>query len=215
MTGPPPLRWRPYGECGALIELDSLDEVHRLHHAVRNSRFIGAQIIEAVPGATTLLVTGSAGDSAALVRIVESLHYEPLPEASIRTYMIPVHYDGPDLAEVATMTGLRVDEVVERHAVPLYTVAFLGFSRSFPYLAGLDPLLHVPRRATPRTSVPKGSVGMGAALTGIYPASSPGGWQLLGRTDLEFFDPAIDPPSVLVVGDRVRFLPIVLPAVAG
>lgn len=215
MTGPPPLRWRPYGECGALIELDSLDEVHRLHHAVRNSRFVGAQIIEAVPGATTLLVTGRAGNAAALVRIVESLHCEPLAEASVRTHMIPVHYDGPDLAEVATMTGLRVDEVVERHAAPLYTVAFLGFSRSFPYLAGLDPLLHVPRRAAPRISVPKGSVGMGAAFTGIYPASSPGGWQLLGRTDLEFFDPAIDPPSVLAVGDRVRFLSIALPAVAG
>ena len=206
MTGPAPLRWRPYGECGALLELDSLDEVHRLHHAVRNSQFIGAQIIEAVPGATTLLVTGRADDAAALVRTIESLRRGPLPEASVRTHTIPVRYDGPDLADVATMTGLRVDEVVARHVAPLYTVAFLGFSRSFPYLAGLDPVLHVPRRTTPRTSVPKGSVGMGAAFTGIYPASSPGGWQLLGRTDHEFFDPAVDPPSVLAVGDRVRFL---------
>ena len=214
MTGPAQLRWRPYGEFGALIELDSLEEVHRMHQAVRSSRFLGAQIIEAVPGATTLVVIGRAQDAAVLVRMIESLHGESLPEVSMRTHTIPVRYEGPDLADVATMAGLRVAEVVDRHAAPLYTVAFLGFSRSFPYLAGLDPALHVPRRATPRTSVPKGSVGIGAAFTGIYPASSPGGWQLLGRTEREFFDPAVDPPSVLAVGDRVRFVPIVLPDVA-
>lgn len=203
-----PLRWRQYGGNGALIELGSLDEVHRLHHAIRTAGLIGAQIIEAVPGAETLLLVGPGSDPAALVRLVEQLPRPSTTSAFVGTHTILVRYDGPDLGEVATLTGLSVDEVVRRHTGPLYTVAFLGFSRSFPYFAGLDPSLHVPRRSTPRTSVPKGSVGMGAAFTGVYPASSPGGWQLLGRTNLEFFDPGRDPPSVLSVGDRVRFLAV-------
>lgn len=125
-----------------------------------------------------------------------------------RVHIIDVKYDGIDLGGVAEIVGCSVDEVVRRHCAPTYTVAFLGFSRSFPYLVGLDPTIIVPRLASPRTSVPAGSVGMGAGFTGIYPASSPGGWRLLGHTDEQFFDENSDPPSSLAPGDLVRFRPV-------
>src|SRR4029453_16125360 len=108
---------------------------------------------------------------------------------------IPVSYDGADLPEVARLTGLEAEEVVRRHTAPEYTVAFLGFSPGFPYLVGLDPALEVPRRDTPRTSIPAGSVGLAGGQTGIYPTASPGGWQLIGRTQVTLFDPHRDPPA--------------------
>jgi KipI family sensor histidine kinase inhibitor len=121
---------------------------------------------------------------------------------------IPVRYggaDGPDLVALAKHTGLSVDEVVKRHTQAEYVVFFLGFQPGFAYLGGLDPALAMPRRAEPRIEVPAGSVGIGGAQTGIYPAASPGGWQLLGRTELKLFDPARNPPTLMQPGDRVRF----------
>lgn len=203
------LRWRPYGSQGLLVELDSTDEIHALHRLACGH----SDVAESVPGATTLHVsarnaslttTGLAG----LADLLESLLNEgSLAEPTLpsRIHVVDVTYDGADLADVATLTGLRVDEVIERHTTPTYVVAFLGFSRGFAYLAGLDPTIVVPRLTTPRTSVPSGSVAMGAGFTGIYPASSPGGWRLLGRTDAQFFDENADPPSRLATGDRVTF----------
>jgi KipI family sensor histidine kinase inhibitor len=95
--------------------------------------------------------------------------------------------------------------VVRRHTAPEYTVAFLGFSPGFPYLVGLDPALEVPRRDTPRTSIPAGSVGLAGGQTGIYPTASPGGWQLIGRTEVTLFDPDRHPPALLGPGSRLRF----------
>lgn len=121
---------------------------------------------------------------------------------------IPVRYggaDGPDLAALAKHTGLSVDEVVKRHTETEYIVFFLGFQPGFAYLGGLNLALHMPRRAEPWLEVPAGSVGIGGAQTGIYPAASPGGWQLLGRTELKLFDPARNPPTLMQPGDRVRF----------
>lgn len=121
---------------------------------------------------------------------------------------IPVRYggdDGPDLAALAEHVGLSVDEVVKRHTQAEYIVFFLGFQPGFAYLGGLDPALHMPRRREPRLEVPAGSVGIGGAQTGIYPATSPGGWQLLGRTDVKLFDPTRNPPTLMQPGDRVRF----------
>ncbi|MDR2013158.1 MAG: 5-oxoprolinase subunit PxpB [Rhodanobacter sp.] len=121
---------------------------------------------------------------------------------------IPVCYggdDGPDLAEVAHHCALRTDEVIAHHAAATYTVAMLGFAPGFPYLLGLDTRLHTPRRATPRTRVTAGSVAIGGAQTGIYPAELPGGWHLIGRTPLTLFDATLDPPCLLAAGDRVRF----------
>ncbi|MFG6466083.1 5-oxoprolinase subunit PxpB [Roseateles sp. BYS87W] len=119
---------------------------------------------------------------------------------------VPVHYDGPDLADVAAHHGLSTDEVVRLHTAAEYVVYFIGFQPGFAYLGGLDPRLHTPRRAEPRTQVPAGSVGIGGAQTGIYPLASPGGWQLIGRTALPLFNPAAEPPTLLAPGDRVRFV---------
>lgn len=124
---------------------------------------------------------------------------------------IPVCYGGEhgaDLATVAGRVGLSPDEVIARHAGGAYTVAMLGFAPGFAYLLGLDPTLHVPRRANPRTRVPAGSIAIGGAQTGIYPRELPGGWNLIGRTPLVLFDPARERPCLLAPGDRVRFHPI-------
>ena len=112
---------------------------------------------------------------------------------------------GPDLQVVADHAGLSVEEVVRRHAGAEYVVFFIGFQPGFAYLGGLDPTLHTPRRDAPRLEVPAGSVAIGGAQTGIYPAASPGGWQLIGRTASTLFDPARNPPALLQPGDRVRF----------
>ena len=131
----------------------------------------------------------------------------PLPDDDARGRLveIPVHYDGIDLDAVAAHANLSTPEVVARHTGAEYRVAMLGFAPGFPYLLGLDPALHMPRRAQPRLRVPAGSVAIGGAQTGIYPRELPGGWQLLGRTPLRLFDAQADPPALLAPGDRVRF----------
>jgi len=122
-----------------------------------------------------------------------------------RLVEMPVCYDGSDLDAVAAHAGLSTDEVVARHVAAEYRVAMLGFAPGFPYLLGLDPALHMPRRAQPRLRVPAGSVAIGGAQTGIYPRELPGGWHLIGRTPLRLFDAQLDPPALLTPGDRVRF----------
>ncbi len=123
---------------------------------------------------------------------------------------IPVWYGGdagPDLAEVARHTGLSCAEVIACHSAADYRVYFLGFQPGFAYLGGLPDCLATPRRTQPRILAPAGSVGIGGSQTGIYPANSPGGWQLIGRTPLRLFDPQGEPPSLLLPGDRIRFVP--------
>ena len=133
------------------------------------------------------------------------------PRPRGRSIRIPVCYggaDGPDLDDVASMLGLTPEEVIQRHAAATYRVSFLGFLAGFPYLTGLPSSLAVSRLATPRTRVPAGSVAIAERQAGIYPAESPGGWRILGRTTAPLFDPSCDPPSLLLPGDRVRFDPV-------
>jgi len=128
--------------------------------------------------------------------------------ADERAVEIPVRYggvDGPDLDALAARLGLSSHDLVERHASAEYRVAMIGFAPGFPYLLGLDPALHAPRLANPRLRVPRGSVAIGGAQTGIYPSVLPGGWQLIGRTPLVLFDTAREPACLLAAGDRVRF----------
>ncbi|HKA02046.1 MAG TPA: 5-oxoprolinase subunit PxpB [Candidatus Solibacter sp.] len=128
-----------------------------------------------------------------------------------RVVEIPVHYGGgfgPDLGDVARHTGLSQERVVELFSHAEYVVYFVGFSTCFPYLGGLPPELATPRLSAPRKSVPVGSVAIGGPQAGIYPLSSPGGWRLIGRTDLRLFDPAATPPPLLRIGDRVRFVEV-------
>ncbi|MEX0958704.1 MAG: 5-oxoprolinase subunit PxpB [Burkholderiales bacterium] len=134
-----------------------------------------------------------------------------LPEDNGRLIEIPVVYGGrfgEDLDPLASALGMSAKELIDRHCGCVYTVYMLGFAPGFPYLGPLDPRLEVPRRDSPRTSVPPGSVAVANAYTGIYPLSLPGGWHLLGRTPLTMFDPRRDPPALLSAGDRVRFVPV-------
>lgn len=128
-----------------------------------------------------------------------------------KTVEIPVRYGGdagPDLETVAVHHGLTAEEVVRIHSAEAYHIYAIGFAPGFCYLGGLDPRLHTPRLETPRTRVPAGSVGIAEAQTGVYPADSPGGWQLIGRTPLKLFNPSRNPPILYGAGDRIRFVPI-------
>ena len=146
----------------------------------------------------------------ALIRRCLDSHRDEAPPTP-RRVEIPVHYggdSGPDLPDVARHTGLSPERVVELFSRAEYVVYFVGFSTCFPYLGGLPPELATPRLSAPRKSVPVGSVAIGGPQAGIYPLSSPGGWRLIGRTDLRLFDPAATPPPLLRIGDRVRFVEV-------
>ncbi|WP_386698001.1 5-oxoprolinase subunit PxpB [Lonepinella sp. MS14436] len=124
-------------------------------------------------------------------------------------FQIPVQYGGEfgqDLMDVATFHKVLPQDIITRHTAPIYTVFMIGFQAGFPYLGGLPEHLHTPRREVPRTLVPAGSVGIGGSQTGIYPFSSPGGWKILGRTDLPLFDKSNYPPTLLKAGDTVQFV---------
>ncbi|GAA3409244.1 5-oxoprolinase subunit PxpB [Paenibacillus hodogayensis] len=128
-----------------------------------------------------------------------------------RTVTIPVCYGGefgPDLAFVASHHDMSEEEAAAVHAAGTYTVYMIGFVPGFPYIGGLPERLATPRRSSPRTVVPAGSVGIGGAQTGIYPLASPGGWQLIGRTPLRLLRPEERSPSLLAAGDAIRFEPI-------
>ncbi|MDA7415562.1 5-oxoprolinase subunit PxpB [Xenophilus arseniciresistens] len=170
-------------------------------------------VSEALPGMNnlTLLFDPAQIDADELELRVLALwpELQALPAGESRQVDIPVDYGGehgPDLQAVAQHTGLSPAEVVRRHSGGDYVVYLLGFLPGFAFMGGLAPELATPRRSEPRTAVPARSVGIGGAQTGIYPSVSPGGWQLIGRTPLQLFDPLADPPTLLRAGDRVRFI---------
>lgn len=128
-----------------------------------------------------------------------------------RTVEIPVCYGGecgPDLEFVAKQNNLTTDEVISLHSGGEYLVYMLGFAPGFPFLGGMSEKIATPRRSTPRTSIPAGSVGIAGKQTGVYPISTPGGWQLIGQTPLSLFLSEKEPPSLLQAGDIVKFYPI-------
>jgi len=166
---------------------------------------------EVVPGANTTLVVAADGtDRAAveawLAELAESEHDVADPEIP-QPIEIPVVYDGGDLTAVAEATGLGVAEVVDLHTSATYRCAFCGFAPGFGYLTGLDPSLHLARRATPRSRVPSGSVAIAAGYSAVYPTASPGGWHLLGRTHVELWRSDRDVPALITPGAFVRFVP--------
>lgn len=170
-------------------------------------------VIEIAPAYNTLGVFYDAAEIAfdELAKEIQATVGQGLrsqPAAKTRLIEIPVYYGGefgPDLAEVAKHTGLTNEDVIARHAAAEYVVSCVGFTPGFPYLSGLPNELSIPRRVIPRKQVPAGSVAIGGSQTGIYPTSSPGGWHLIGRTNLRLFDAQRDPPASLQAGDRVRF----------
>jgi KipI family sensor histidine kinase inhibitor len=195
------MRVRPVGWGAALVELASAAEVRAAYRRLAGT----PGLTEVVPAARTVLVEGDPlPDLTALLADLPGAEQEP-PDGG-PPVELPVAYDGPDLAEVALLTGLAVEEVVRRHAGADYVVAFCGFAPGFAYLSGLPPELHVPRRRTPRTTVDAGSVGVAGEFAGVYPRRSPGGWHLLGRTGAPLWDADRDPPALLAPGTRVRFV---------
>lgn len=193
------------GDAALLVETDDLASAHRLDAALREARPAG--VVDVVPGERTVLVVAEPGtDMDRLAGVLPDLPAPGGAAADAAPVEIPVVYDGADLAEVAELTGLSEEEVVRRHSDAWYTVAYLGFSPGFGYLTGLDPALHVPRRESPRTAVPAGSVAIAGRYAAVYPSRSPGGWRLLGRTAAVLWDVERDPPSLLRPGTRVRFV---------
>ncbi|WP_106209441.1 5-oxoprolinase/urea amidolyase family protein [Kineococcus rhizosphaerae] len=200
------MRFLPCGSDGLLVEVAGLEESLALHAALRTDPLPGTT--ELVPAARTVLVrfrpelTGAA-------ELAARIRERPLTAAATGPgdlVEVPVHYDGPDLEEVARLCGTTPAEVVRRHTGATWTVAFTGFAPGFAYLAGDDPVLDVPRRSSPRTAIPAGAVGLAGRFSGVYPRASPGGWQLLGRTTLAVWDVARPEPALLRPGTRVRFV---------
>lgn len=187
---------RPYGDRALLLDCDSLDEAQGWFAALDGRS-------EVVLGARSVLVIGDPVTTHALLRDTR-----PVATTAVRSAIveIPVKYDGDDLIDVSRLVGLSTDEVIAAHTGASWTVAFGGFAPGFFYLVGDDPRLHVPRRDTPRTRVPAGSVGLAGKFSGIYPRESPGGWQLIGCTDLAMWDTSREQPALLAPGAAVRFV---------
>lgn len=197
-------RVRRCGDAALLVEVDDVDGAAR---ALRSAPPPG--VLEVVPAATTVLVSFAPGtDVVALARHLEALAPLPADPAARTTVTLDVVYDGPDLADVAALTGLTVEQVVARHQAASYDVAFCGFAPGFAYLRGLDPALAVPRLATPRTRVPAGAVAVADTWTAVYPRESPGGWRLIGRTDAVLWDLGRPAPALLTPGTTVRFVAV-------
>lgn len=197
-------RLLPYGPGAVLAEYDSLDQVIAV--ADRIGEIAPAWVVDVVPAARTVLVTHRADVDRQLLR---QLLTAPVNTGRVRPKApkveIAVRYDGIDLDTVAVACGLSVDEVIERHCGATYTVAFCGFMPGFSYLVGLDPLLTMPRRPTPRIRVDAGSVAIAAEFSAVYPAPSPGGWHVLGHTDAVMWDDSRAGPALLPPGSNVRF----------
>lgn len=186
-----------------LVEAADLDEAMRL-----NLAWDGVPgVIERIPGARTVLVKfdplGTSAEALAAVLSATEVDAEHVPHT--REVTVPVRYNGEDLAEAAALLGVSSEELVARHLAAEWQVAFSGFAPGFGYVVSNDPLFDMPRRASPRTRVPAGSVALAGQFTGVYPRESPGGWQLIGQTDAVMWDIDRDPPALLSPGTRVRF----------
>lgn len=200
-------------EFGNTIDLHLNQKVIALEHTLQSNQI--AEVIEWVPSYRSLLVlfdpwlADVSTIEAKLYRLLQNLPTKL--ESSPRIIEIPVQYggeSGPDLEFVAEHSGLTPQEVIEAHAKPVYPIYMMGFTPGFPYLGGMDARIAAPRLETPRTLVPAGSVGIAGQQTGIYSIDSPGGWRIIGKTELLLYDPARENPFLLSPGDQIRFVPI-------
>ena len=210
--------FRAAGDQAVLVELgdeispDTNARVHGLARAIEEAGVGG--VVDLIPAYDSLLVqydTAAVSMEDLQTRIVELDSAQVRSEEGGRVVELPVLYGGehgPDIERVAEHAGMAVDEVIGLHSGTDYLVYMLGFTPGFPYLGGLDDRLATPRVATPRLRIPAGSVGIAESQTGVYPLTSPGGWNIIGRTPLALFDPTRAPPSLLAPGDVVRFVPL-------
>ncbi|EHB55449.1 Allophanate hydrolase subunit 1 [Mycolicibacterium rhodesiae JS60] len=199
---------RDYGEQALLLECESTEQVLALAGALRRAQLPGT--LDIVPAARTVLITLSDPGYQAPTR--QRLKQLPIDTAGRGQHraddvdvVIEVVYDGTDLDDVAAHTGMDVAAVIEAHTATPWRVGFCGFAPGFAYLVGGDPRLAAPRRGDPRTAVPAGSVGLAGEFSGIYPRQSPGGWQLIGRTDAVLWDIDRPKPALLEPGMWVQF----------
>ena len=198
----------PSGTAALLVELDTLEEVMGLYAALEAERPEG--VVDIVPAArTVLLVTDpEAADLATVEHAVRQVRPRSDRRAAGELVELPVTYDGEDLEDVARLLSCDVDDVVHRHTGTEWRVAFCGFAPGFGYMTAAGGGWDVPRRGTPRTKVPAGSVALAGEFSGVYPRASPGGWQLIGRTSVAVFDLDRDPPALLRPDTRVRFVDV-------
>jgi KipI family sensor histidine kinase inhibitor len=198
-----------YGDQALLLEFDSTAEVLAWCDALTDADLLG--VLDIVPASRTVLLklAGPRYRDPTRQRLgklrIENVADDVTAPIHQRAVEIDVVYDGADLEEVARLTGLSQDDVVAAHTAAPMRVGFGGFAPGFAYLIGGDERLNVPRRAEPRTRVPAGSVGLAGEFSGVYPRESPGGWQLIGRTDAVLWDVDRDPPALLTPGSWVRF----------
>ncbi|MFF9851834.1 5-oxoprolinase subunit B family protein [Streptomyces litmocidini] len=194
------------GDRALLVELEDGDATGAFHAELLRRRAAGAlpAVREIVPAARTVLLDG-VDDPGRLAAELAGWEPAPLHARVGGAVEVPVRYDGPDLPEVAALWGVSVEAAVRIHKAAEFRVAFCGFAPGFGYLTGLGERYEVPRRATPRTAVPAGSVALAGPYTGVYPRSSPGGWQLIGTTDVVLWDAGRDPAALFAPGTRVRF----------
>lgn len=199
------MRLLPAGAHAVLVEVESTAQATALYAAARAA---DVAVADLVPAALTVLFDGVA-DLGAVHRFLAAVDLSMPAEARLGPIVeVPTTYDGADVVEVARLWQMTTTEVKATHTATEFTVAFCGFAPGFAYCTGLPDSLAVPRLDTPRTRVPAGSVALAGPFTGVYPTASPGGWRLLGRTDLRLWDPAADPPATLAPGTRVRFLEV-------
>ena len=196
-----------YGDRALLVQCGSTAEVLAWAAALRADALPG--VLDVVPAARTVLVKLAAPRYQGVIRQrLRKMRVNPDPVVSAdrrADVVIDVVYDGPDLAEVANLTGLTAAQIVHAHTSTLWHVGFSGFAPGFAYLVDGDPRLRVPRRAEPRTSVPAGSVGLAGEFSAVYPRQSPGGWQLIGHTDAVLWDLDRPSPALLTRGMWVQF----------
>ncbi len=196
-----------YGDQALMVQCGSTAEVLAWAAALRDAAL--PAVVDVVPAARTVLVKldgpGHQGVIRHRLRRMRVTAEDTAPQHRGADVVIDVVYDGPDLAEVADRTGLTVAQVIEAHTATPWRVGFSGFAPGFAYLVDGDPRLRVPRRAEPRTAVPAGSVGLAGEFSAVYPRQSPGGWQLIGRTDAVLWDLQRPDPALLTQGMWVRF----------
>jgi KipI family sensor histidine kinase inhibitor len=200
------MRFLPVNLDTLLVELDDLSQTLALLASLHAEPIAG--VVDIVPAARTLLVSfrPAAVSREALVERIGCRSLDAHVEQAGERIEIPVTYDGEDLDEVARLLDISPDEVVRRHTGSDYTVAFTGFAPGFAYLSGGHPSFNLPRRATPRTRIPAGAVGLAGRFSGVYPRASPGGWQIIGVTATPMWDLSRERPALLQPGQRVRFV---------
>ncbi|TYA78552.1 5-oxoprolinase subunit PxpB [Seonamhaeicola marinus] len=213
------LKYKPFGEQSVLIEWPQIISKEILKDVLSFKAKLEAEkrIYDVNHAYNSLLITFSdfTNDLESEINQLEAIYNRAhvVNKHSFKRWRIPVCYDihfGIDLNELALTNNLSIDEVIQRHSISNYTVYFIGFLPGFLYLGGLDKTLNTPRKASPRLKIEKGAVAIGGGQTGIYPSESPGGWNIIGNSPINFFNVQEQTPCFANAGDEIQFYPVSL-----